>query len=409
MPKITLLIISLLFLFICTLVIMNGGKKDFPNRYFNLAFFVLSIFFLFRLVLFEFEAILIYPHFIRTISPLMFLPAPLFYLGTRQLILKKFTFHKKHFLHFLPAIFHGIELIPFFLKSSEEKREIAQQMISDDLGWMINTQSLIPSIWIDLLRFMLMVIYLIISWKTIYSSGIFRLNNSFPKLNPWVKPSLVYFGIVQVLFLIQYISNFITYLFNQNLNIIRNLNIIVIFTGMMLYIIHLLLKIKIHFGTEEKNQLPTFFYKNNLILKNANSQVLEKSKISKEDLSVIEEKLNRLFNEEKIYINQNLMVKDLADMINISPRILPEIFTELYGKSFKDYVNYHRINFAKLKIEENYLKSCTIDSLAEISGFNSRITLYNVFKKEFLISPTDYWKNIQKITFSDDKCNDINK
>jgi AraC-like DNA-binding protein len=42
------------------------------------------------------------------------------------------------------------------------------------------------------------------------------------------------------------------------------------------------------------------------------------------------------------------------------------------------------------------LEKFTLDSLGNEAGFSSRTTFFNVFKKEMLINPSDYWKKFQE-------------
>jgi AraC-like DNA-binding protein len=118
------------------------------------------------------------------------------------------------------------------------------------------------------------------------------------------------------------------------------------------------------------------------------SKVLEKSS---SDLDGLKAKLARLFEEELIFREKELTVSDLAKLLKISVRHLPEILHQVYGKSFKDLVNHYRNQLAKEKIENGYLASFTLESLAEEVGYNSRITFYNAFKKEFQVSPSEFW------------------
>lgn len=114
------------------------------------------------------------------------------------------------------------------------------------------------------------------------------------------------------------------------------------------------------------------------------------------DEAGISEKIHLFFEVEQVYLNPNLMVADFGKMMKLPPREVTQILNNLYGHSFKELVNMYRVSFAKQKIEEGFLDQFTLDSLGGISGFSSRTTFFNVFKKELGVSPNDFWKKFQK-------------
>lgn len=99
-----------------------------------------------------------------------------------------------------------------------------------------------------------------------------------------------------------------------------------------------------------------------------------------------------LFGEEKIYQNHSLNVGEFADRLGVKPRVVTQVLDKLSGTSFKELTNLYRIKYAVEKIEEGYLEKYTLEALGKEAGFNSRITFFNVFKKEMGICPREYWK-----------------
>lgn len=99
-----------------------------------------------------------------------------------------------------------------------------------------------------------------------------------------------------------------------------------------------------------------------------------------------------LFGEEKIYQNHGLNVGEFADRLGVKPRVVTQVLEKLSGTTFKELTNLYRIRFAVEKIEEGYLEKYTLEALGKEAGFNSRITFFNVFKKEIGMCPREYWK-----------------
>lgn len=393
------LLIALFSFFLTILVIFKAVKKESATYYFLLSILIIALFFLFNLLWFEIGLIRVYPHFLRTLSPLMFLLGPLFFLGVKHLVFKGYKLKKIDYFHFLPAVLHFLELIPFYLLSFEEKRQIAEIMLAQDLGWMNSASGLIPYNYVNISRFVLMVSYFVLSWKLIFKNGNFQ-NKKIDLINTgWNGPILLFLGGIQTVLIFQYALNIFYLLSNFYVSIFRDINIALLVFGMVFYLYFVLTKIKVNLGSSHtsvsSDVKKSSASKNDPIIQKS-IQGEETPKFLKDELLEFKEKLEYLIFVDQIFLQPNLVVKDLAEALGVSQRAIPELFSEIYGKTYKDMINFCRVNYAKSKIEEEYLKTCTVDSLAEISGFNSRITLYKVFKKEFSLSPTEYWEKIQE-------------
>lgn len=96
---------------------------------------------------------------------------------------------------------------------------------------------------------------------------------------------------------------------------------------------------------------------------------------------------------EEIYKEQGLTVGEFAKKLGVQARVVTQLTEKLYGHSFKELTNMYRVEYAKERIEEGYLDLFTLDALGKEAGFSSRITFFNVFKKEIGICPSEYWKN----------------
>ncbi len=96
------------------------------------------------------------------------------------------------------------------------------------------------------------------------------------------------------------------------------------------------------------------------------------------------------------YINENFVSvseKDVADRFGISYSYFSRSFKQTINMSFKEYINYLKIN------EAQRLLLTSPDSIQEISeklGFSSSSHFINVFKKQKNCSPRQYKKNVAK-------------
>lgn len=331
------------------------------------------------------------------LSPIMFLTAPFFYLGIKGLISNQKQLAKKDYLHFLPAILHGLDLLPLYLKNAEEKRELIARILTNEEEILVSAQGIIPMIYIDVLRCILMYYYFIKSWRMIHQAGLVKAYLSGDRISSWFKVSLIYFGALQGVFLVQYLFNLNYYFTGVQFPIVRNFSIVILFLTIFLYLFEVLKRAKLTLDFKEfaqKDEEPKNPKSEEQLLKSSQERGAQLSKVlvkSSSDLEGLKAKLDFLFEEEMIFKEKDLTVADLAKRLKISVRHLPELLNQVYGKNFKDLVNHFRNQLAKEKIESGYLNQFTLESLAVEVGYNSRITFYNSFKKEFQVSPTEFW------------------
>ena len=100
---------------------------------------------------------------------------------------------------------------------------------------------------------------------------------------------------------------------------------------------------------------------------------------------------DRMVNE-KPYLDPKLNLSDMAEMIHCSPGQLSQLLNEHIGKNFYDYVNEYRLQYFRELNRDPKNKQYTVLSLAYESGFNSKTTFNNFFKKTMGVTPSEYLK-----------------
>ena len=92
------------------------------------------------------------------------------------------------------------------------------------------------------------------------------------------------------------------------------------------------------------------------------------------------------------YIYENysddIMLNDLADYLNISPKYCGILFKQLSDNNFKDFLNRYRIDRSKEILEQD--PSIKIVDLSAMVGFNSSNSFIRVFNKYVGITPKAY-------------------
>lgn len=105
--------------------------------------------------------------------------------------------------------------------------------------------------------------------------------------------------------------------------------------------------------------------------------------------SHIGNRITVLFEKEKVYLNPNLKVSDIAAAIGTNRTYISAYFNKETQCTFYDYVNRYRIEYACKLLENSDEK---ILQIAELSGFNSSQAFIRVFTKIKGISPSKYRK-----------------
>ena len=100
------------------------------------------------------------------------------------------------------------------------------------------------------------------------------------------------------------------------------------------------------------------------------------------------DKLNRLMANEQHYLESDLSLQSLADRVRISPHHLSQILNEKLEKSFYDYINEQRVEYAKQLLVREPHRS--IIDIAFQSGYNNKNSFYNAFRRHTGTTPSDY-------------------
>lgn len=93
------------------------------------------------------------------------------------------------------------------------------------------------------------------------------------------------------------------------------------------------------------------------------------------------QKLEASMNTDKLYLNPDLNLRELAEHIQLQPHQLTQVLNRSIQKSFSDYVNSYRVDELKRLINSEDFKNKSILGLAYDSGFNSKASLNRIVKK----------------------------
>lgn len=98
--------------------------------------------------------------------------------------------------------------------------------------------------------------------------------------------------------------------------------------------------------------------------------------------------------EQKLYLNKELKISDLAQAVGCSSHALSFVFSQYFNQSYYDYINAYRVEEFKLLATNPEYARYTLSSLAEMAGFSSRASFFRSFKKVTGITPNEYMQSL---------------
>ncbi len=119
---------------------------------------------------------------------------------------------------------------------------------------------------------------------------------------------------------------------------------------------------------------------------------VKESESANDEAKGIANKLKSLMEEDRLYIQPDLNLQELAQHLKINTVQLSNTINQAFGKNFNEYINTYRIEeFIRLYTEDDD-RRYTMLSIALDSGFNSKATFNRAFKKIKGVSPKDFLK-----------------
>ena len=116
------------------------------------------------------------------------------------------------------------------------------------------------------------------------------------------------------------------------------------------------------------------------------------SKLDKKKVALIQQRLEQLMTEEKLFKKQKLNADEVALSLKISKQQLSEVLNIHMKIRFQDLLNQYRVEeFIDCLFQETY-KNYSLLGLATEVGFNSKSSFNATFKKIKGITPSQYKK-----------------
>ncbi|WP_336963438.1 helix-turn-helix domain-containing protein [Chryseobacterium contaminans] len=123
----------------------------------------------------------------------------------------------------------------------------------------------------------------------------------------------------------------------------------------------------------------------------SDSEEVKRKLISDEELKRIKTHLENIMENRKPYLDSELNLIKLAEMLSVSNHHLSYVINTGFQKNFFQYVNEFRVEYAKLLLKDSGSK-LSILGIAYESGFNSKTSFNTTFKKVTGQTPSEFKK-----------------
>lgn len=314
-----------------------------------------------------------YPHLMNNAWLFLLLHGPLLWFYVKSLIVKNFQLKSIHLLHFLPFIGYLVNhYFTFFSLSANEKILFTQNEIFTTTvffkirGVSIGLSSIGYNIWalILLRKHRKNIVNQFSSIKNIDLSWLRTLSFA----------SLVVFTVNVFLF---NINNYFHFTGFYDLTQIA-------YSFSAIYVLYIG-----YFGIKQTNIFVVYQIVDVKPSQHSKKQAVPNIDKNK-DFFEIRNRLTKLMEQERPFLNQELTLAELSRLMQIKPEILSEVLNSVLNQTFFDFINKQRIEEFKIQCLNKDKKHLSIIGIAYECGFNSKAAFYRAFKKHEGISPTDY-------------------
>jgi AraC-like DNA-binding protein len=113
--------------------------------------------------------------------------------------------------------------------------------------------------------------------------------------------------------------------------------------------------------------------------------------VNLENHKTVFEQINEAVELEKLFLKKDFNFNKLMFLIGQSGDSIRAAIKINTNKTFIDFINTYRVAASVNLMENGYLDMHSLDSLGMASGFNSQQSFYRAFRKEYDLTPGEYW------------------
>lgn len=319
---------------------------------------------------------------IYTDASIALLYGPLFYFYVRALTSGK-KFQKIDLLHFIPFAVHLLIILPVYFLDTETKIKAWDAYVSG--GFTHKYQPLL-TYGLKIIQYSSYLV-LCINMITKYRNDIKdHLSTTYETDLGWLKNLFVInLGFLVFLFiaLIFHAANFFT--MGHSFSRTTYLWDMVIISMLSI----LALRQSPVFKVPEKEQP----HKNNLEKEEDEKEKYGTSRLEQDTLESIAKDLLDFVEKEKPYLDPELNVSSLGEMVSLQRHVLSQVINSTQKKNFYNFINGYRVQEVKKLLKDPANNNRNILEIAFLAGFRSKSHFNLIFKNETGLTPKEFRRN----------------
>ncbi|EQA52230.1 AraC family transcriptional regulator [Leptospira kmetyi] len=339
-------------------IMLGSNRKKSPTFKIGAFLFLAISIWLAQLHLFTSGKLFEFPELVFWHIPFAIATGPLFYLFIQSIFKTEYLWNRVQWFHVLLVVALTISFLPVGLLSTEQKMELFKKNPEAVSPWFrnyilffLNMSYVIPGI------------YIAFSFRFLFNARIL--------FNAGQEKSLSVFYLILGWFGVSKLVTFTGFLWGE-FHFLKTLGALGFSTGVFLIFVLL-------------SRYPDFL---ELLRRGIREIRRKQSRINSDLKDETVKKIRRLFEEEKIYLNEELSLKSLGNQLSLRPDQLSQVVNDSYGMNFNRFLNYHRIREAIRILEKD--PNAKIIHVAMSCGFNSKSSFNESFRRETGTTPTEY-------------------
>lgn len=346
---------------------------------------------LFYAILFDFT--FDFPIILKAFAPVFLISPACIFLYVKYFLQDRPKMLPLDWLHFIP-FFIGLADAATWINAGTSNWSQVVESIKLSHSYIYDAQAgLLTGRELFLLKNLLSYFYIVLIFYQLYKHKIFKQFKSYQIQHIWLL--FLTFSVI-----INQIARGSTTLAIYRLDALRSGNSFLVFvsivslTAVFIILVVLFKNPKLLYGyillRSDREQAKNFDSQRELHPK------IEEKSIRKTSLTMNELEANKTamiayMEDSKPFLDPELKISSFSETLHLPQHHCSYILNFVLKKNFRDWINGYRIAYF-IKIHGEKSDKMTIEAMAIESGFNNSATFYNAFKKEYGVTPKEFFK-----------------